>query len=241
MAYKDVSKTQTSLSMTRTNVEQIQKEWWADVVEMATERGTRQEIPRRKGDKPAVSPEVHFRQTITIPLLDELDGQMTRRFSRLQQIAAKGMHLIPSIFMDDIPTAKAACRDFARQHESDLPDSCDLDVFMAELDHWEAVLAELDPDNLPTQPAEALKLASGMRLFRGLQSMLQLLCTWPVSTCECERCVSALGRLKTYLRSTTSQDRLSSLALLHVHYAMQLDHEEVIRVFRCKKNRRVIL
>ena len=207
---------------------------------MATEGGTREEMPRRKGNKPAISPEVHFHQTITIPLLDELDGQMTRRFSRLQQIASKGMYLIPSVFLDGIPTAKAACWDYARQHEADIADLSDLDVTIygragpdslggtrprpvthspcpsAEVNKWDVPFPRR-----PEHAAVAVHMASQhMRMWAVCQSS---------------------QTPKTYLRSTTSQDRLSSLALLHVHYATQLDHEEVIRVFRCKKNRRVNL
>ena len=41
--------------------------------------------------------------------------------------------------------------------------------------------------------------------------LLQLLATWPVTTCSCERSISALRRLKTYLRSTMQQERFVEL------------------------------
>ena len=46
---------------------------------------------------------------------------------------------------------------------------------------------------------------------------------YTVLTCESERNASALGWLKTYLRSTMSQTRLTRLALLHIHYNMKID------------------
>ena len=55
-----------------------------------------------------------------------------------------------------------------------------------------------------------------------------LVCTLPVTSCDCESSVSALWRLKTYLRTTMGQDRLTGLALMHVHYATEIDIEEVI-------------
>ncbi|ESN91119.1 hypothetical protein HELRODRAFT_153353, partial [Helobdella robusta] len=41
--------------------------------------------------------------------------------------------------------------------------------------------------------------------------------TIPVTTCSSERSFSVLRRLKTYLRSTTSQQRLNHLAILHCY------------------------
>ena len=72
----------------------------------------------------------------------------------------------------------------------------------------------------------------------------QLLATWPVTTCSCERSISALRRLKTYLRSTMQQERLSSLAILHVHgYNVgPIDKDKVIiRRFSQGGTRRIIL
>ena len=51
----------------------------------------------------------------------------------------------------------------------------------------------------------------------------------PVTSCECERSASALRRLNNYMRATMGKDRLSCLALLHVHYDVDIDIDEVIR------------
>ena len=47
--------------------------------------------------------------------------------------------------------------------------------------------------------------------FASLLKLLQITQTIAVSTAECERSFSALKRIKTYLRSTMSNDRLSNL------------------------------
>jgi hypothetical protein len=51
--------------------------------------------------------------------------------------------------------------------------------------------------------------------------------------------VSALRRLKTYLRSTMSNERLNGLALLHTHYSMDLDLEGVLDIFATQHPRRL--
>ena len=44
-------------------------------------------------------------------------------------------------------------------------------------------------------------------LFPQVLILLKLLLVCPVSSCECERSFSALGRLKTWLRATMTQHR----------------------------------
>ena len=46
--------------------------------------------------------------------------------------------------------------------------------------------------------------------------VLKIYAVLPISSCEAERSFSALKRLKTYLRSNMGQNRLSSLALIHI-------------------------
>ena len=53
-------------------------------------------------------------------------------------------------------------------------------------------------------------------------------CTLPVTSCECERSASALRRLHNYTRASMGMSRLSSLALLHIHYDMHVDLDEVV-------------
>lgn len=65
----------------------------------------------------------------------------------------------------------------------------------------------------------AIKLLplTSTELIPNLMTLLKILLTFPSSGAAAERSFSALKRLKTYLRSTMSQQRLSELSLLHVH------------------------
>ncbi len=47
--------------------------------------------------------------------------------------------------------------------------------------------------------------------------LLKIILVMPATNCTSERSFSALRRLKTFLRSTMSQERLNSLMILHVH------------------------
>ena len=53
----------------------------------------------------------------------------------------------------------------------------------------------------------------------------------PVTSCECERSVSELRRLKLYLQSTMSEDRLNGLALMSIHQYFQVVSDDVLDRF----------
>ena len=65
--------------------------------------------------------------------------------------------------------------------------------------------------------------------------------TVPVTTCECERSVSVIRRVKTYLRSTMEHDRFSALALLHVRRDFDIDLDAIIDRFASRHPRRMQL
>lgn len=54
-------------------------------------------------------------------------------------------------------------------------------------------------------------------LFKQVETLVRLLLMVPASSAEAERSFSALRRLKTWLRSTMSQNRLNSVVVCHVH------------------------
>lgn len=78
-------------------------------------------------------------------------------------------------------------------------------------------------------------------LYPGIYVAVKTLLTYPVSTCVAERSFSSMKRLKTPLRNTMSEDRLSSLSVLHIHKHKELDVNEVISEFARRKNRRLAL
>ena len=64
-------------------------------------------------------------------------------------------------------------------------------------------------------------------------SALKTYIVLPSSACEAERSFSTLRRLKTYLRSTQTQQRLNNLAILNTHreHAEALDLAEAVKEF----------
>lgn len=54
-------------------------------------------------------------------------------------------------------------------------------------------------------------------MFSEVFIILKLLLVCPVSSCECERSFSALRRLKTFLRASSSQERVNHSIVCHMH------------------------
>jgi hypothetical protein len=75
-------------------------------------------------------------------------------------------------------------------------------------------------------------------LFSEIIRLLALIQCQPISAASCERSFSCLRRLKTWLRSTMTQKRLSHVALLTSHRdkLAQLDLNSMINDF-CRRNR----
>ena len=61
------------------------------------------------------------------------------------------------------------------------------------------------------------------QLYPGVYVALVTLLTYPVSTCTAERSFSSIKRLKSPLWSTMTDERLSSLAIFHIHKHKNVD------------------
>eukprot|EP00117_Sycon_ciliatum_P001718 scpid89150/ scgid7258/ 52 kDa repressor of the inhibitor of the protein kinase; 58 kDa interferon-induced protein kinase-interacting protein; THAP domain-containing protein 0 len=127
------------------------------------------------------------------------------------------------------------------QHGLDPPDGHEKQyVLEAEVQQWRLKWQKADvcPET-PHATLQGASILSGM--FLNVVAALRIFCTLPITTCECERSVSVLWRLKTFLSSTTGQDRLSSLTLMHVHYSRSVSIDQVLDLVASRNPRRMAL
>ena len=80
-------------------------------------------------------------------------------------------------------------------------------------------------------------------IYSNLWTALRISITLPVTVATAERSFSKLKLIKTYLRSTMSQERLSGLAVLSINHqlAEQISFDDIIDDFASRKARRVKL
>ena len=79
-------------------------------------------------------------------------------------------------------------------------------------------------------------------IFPEFCKVVPILAVVPVTWCSAERSFSALGRLKTYLRSTMGQQRVSNIALINIERAnsnsvVNNDVDRIIDIFGRRNGR----
>ena len=233
---------QMQLKDVRKGIDDWHKSWYEFALKVAEDVGVEPSIPRRcsrqtqRDNVEGESPEVYYRRSLTIPFLEHLENELDNRFSHNAKIASSGLCLVPSVIMkSDNWTQKVS--DLATLYEADLPAPLSLQV---ELDCWKHKFLHYTPDDLPTSPLVALNQCD-CRLFPNLSTLLRLICTIPITSCEAERTFSALRRMKTFLRTTMKEDRLNGLALMHVHRQIPIDFDEAMEKFARKHPRKLQL
>ena len=79
-------------------------------------------------------------------------------------------------------------------------------------------------------------------VFPNTDKLIKILITTPMTSAEAERCFSTLKRIKTFLRSTMLNERLSALAMISIENKLISEipefNEKVITYFANKKDRR---
>ena len=174
---------------------------------------------------PASTPKEYYHRTVTVPFIDHLLSELSNRFDQSKDKAACGLALIPSIMAAD-PEFSTKILQYAQLVQKDLP--CPTHV-SSEIQCWRKKW-EAWSDKRPTTLSATLQHSSPT-FYPNITTMLKLMATLPITSCEWERSFSRLRTLKTYLRSTMTQERLSGLALMCIHRDIQIDRESVISRF----------
>ena len=211
--------------------------------ELAEKIGEELTAPRVRGrqthraNAPADGPEEYYRRNIFIPFLDHLIDQLKVRFGdedgvpkqlRLQELMPVAMNA----------TSLPRIMEAAEMFEFDLNRSL-LEV-EAEVKTWMNLIQSIPQERRPKNLPEAILLGKD-HFLPAVTTLLRLFGTIPVSNATAERSFSALKRLKTYLRSTMAEERLTGLALLHVNKSTEVDPDEIIELYAGKKERRIRL
>jgi len=77
-------------------------------------------------------------------------------------------------------------------------------------------------------------------LYLYVEIALRIFLSCPISNCSAERSFSVLKRVKSYLRSRTTDERLNCLAVLTIEsdLTQQLNYDDIIDNFANEKARR---
>ncbi|XP_047130019.2 52 kDa repressor of the inhibitor of the protein kinase-like [Hydra vulgaris] len=178
----------------------------------------------------------YFKVSITLPLLNHLLNELENRFDIESLIVYNGLCAIPASLTKQYFRScpwKEKFLIFLNFYKSDLPHFSSIN---AELELWEEFWKE--KTELPSTISDTLKFMD-MRGFPNILEAFHILATIPITTCECERSISTLRRIKTYTRSTMSENRLNGLALMSIHQEIVPDINRVIEIFASKGDRKL--
>lgn len=174
-------------------------------------------------------PEKYFRVSIGIPLLDDFICQINSRFLAHKDIMNSFYKLIPAVCSN-----KSLDSENFKLYEKRIK----RDMLEAEFEIWKTKWIKTNEKKRPSCAIEALSECNP-DLFPNIYVLLKIFSTLPVTTCTPERTFSTLKRLKTYLRNSCNEERLTGLALMSVHRDINIDNEEIINTFAIEKSRKL--
>ena len=96
-------------------------------------------------------------------------------------------------------------------------------------------------ETVPTLITYLCKLGLCLAMFSEVAKLLHLL-LMPVTSATAERSFSGLRRMKTFVRTSMSQDQLNSIAILHVHKALtrEIDISKAAAKFISRSEHRLL-
>jgi len=166
-------------------------------------------------------PWAFFREVIFVPYLDHLTVEMEDRFFDQKQKCRSRCGLIPK-YCDASPNTAQDLERLLEIYQEDIGPRA---VVVPEVQRWVNKRKKEDVITVPSSAIEA-PCACHADICPNVYILLTILRTLPVSTATSERSFSTMRRLKTYLRSSIGNERMTGLALLSIHKDRQRKNYE---------------
>jgi hypothetical protein len=151
---------------------------------------------------PADTPEEYWRRSVYYSLLDHIANELETRLV-VPKVRFLAQYLIPSKLVSLTPKREL-------QVFMPLPHN-NFSAYKAEMVRWKCKWQNVTEK--PSTLIDTLKHAKP-ELYSNIHRAVKVLLTMPVTSATAKRSVSAIKRIKTYLRSTMVEDRLNGLSLM---------------------------
>lgn len=212
------------------DVESIAKEIGMDIC-MPRITGKQTTRPNYKTSEP----KEYFRLTLFIPFMDFLLQEMKDRFLAHKGVLESMSGLLPKNCVDlTDERLRLCCESMSEQWPNDL---CDAFQLEGEMKLWKRSWLSSKKIEIPKDFVSSMN-SCNKQMFPSVFKALKIAATLPITTATAERSFSTLRRLKSYLRSTTSQNRLNGLAHLSIHREIEVTPDQVLDVM-AKKPRKL--
>ncbi|XP_045206232.1 uncharacterized protein LOC123558418 [Mercenaria mercenaria] len=202
----------------------------AEVQEVEPSKRRTARHQRHRGNVPADSISEYWKRALFSPFVDHLVVELEDRLV-IANDRFKVQYLIPSL-VHELTTAQEDAIFDAFHYDF----SGDRESFRREVARWRVrwSLEETKPSDIGATLKDTNKT-----LYPDIFICLVVFITMPVSTASAERQFSIMRRVKNYMRSTVSTERMSGLAMLHSYRTIDIDIENIIIQFAGKKDRKL--
>ena len=191
-----------------------------------------------------------FRIEVYNVVLDTIIADLKTRFNDTTVGVLKAFDCIsPTTFMDkhgDVPAesslqqVQTLCNFYSKDLSTEATVLMEYKNIHALLNAWDFI----DGEAVPRDAEDLLVFLEKHNLsaqFENIVTLLKLALTLPVSSAHDERAFSCLKRVKTYLRSTMTENRLSNLACISINResVSDISIRELQKPFLSEKTRRI--
>ena len=222
-ALDHISVVSDSLKDCRSDIDSFHSQLHEKACKLAEQFDVEVKVPRickrqtMRNNVPLTDPNQYYRVAVTTKFLDHLLSEMTERFTDMHGKVAMSVKLIPGV-MKDMPSVSDF--DF---FENDVES---MDLLETELHQW---FRKWKDQTVKPGTIELTLAECDERFYPNIKTILRICGCFPVTSCECERSISILRLLKTYLRSTMGQERLCGLALMYIHRDFEVNITDICR------------
>lgn len=208
-----------------------------EISELASKLDTEIRMPRivarqtQRENVTAKDAEEYYRRVIYIPLLENVVADLKVRLSPNVMGLFKLNIFLPTMTMS-LTDESETVKELAVLYQGILPDTSSSLLTEVQLwrAKWKRFIEKNSSDKLPHRLLDIIKQCDS-DMYPGINCLLKVLATLPVSIASSERSFSTLRRVKTWLRASMGEDRLVGLALLNVHRDIEVDVNKIINRF----------
>ena len=167
-----------------------------------------------------------------LPAIDRIVSEFKSRFAENDSVV---LCALGQILTDDNPDDEAF-------EEAAKVYNIDEDTLRSEHKMFTHMKQSLDNTKSVSSLFKQLADKQRLNMIPELSKLMKIFAVIPATSCSAERSFSALRRLKTYLRNTMDQDRLSSLAIMaiepgFVNRVLKDQMEQLINTFGSRNGR----
>ncbi|XP_052621070.1 uncharacterized protein LOC111901968 [Lactuca sativa] len=184
------------------------------------------------------TPEENFRVNYFLYIVDQTISSLETRFEQFKEYDKMfGFLFTQNLRGIEDKDLKLYCHRLERALKFEERSDIDAEELYTELKLFETL-----ETNEFIKPIDVLKFLKELDYFPNASIAYRILLTIPVTVASAERSFSKLKFVKSYLRSTMSQERLSGLTMISIENEIleSIDYKELINQFAIKNARRAL-